>query len=259
MAAITSTWLIGSQENMTSASWELNATEYTFNSGDWYLTHGTPAISLLDEAIDHMTTEGLTNPGVEILQNRRIRIFSDDAFTIDWNSTFLRGLFGFTANSASATSHTSGQISRLLFSPGYPALFATDDDQSSYPMEDTLIQVSADGIVDTDTHNTLLYNELKWTDVMRSRMRIKDGANQNTRFGTWHDFRELVLVSNFRFQVYETVTEDSASSSAASLGAAMGTYQLREQIRGRYDRVARTAGTRWDIPELKVIEVVEYT
>lgn len=257
MAAVASTWLVGSQ-NLAAQSYSIDGTGYGIAAGHWYLTHATASLSILAGVLADMTTEGLSNPYFYIREDRLLEMGADATFTFSWTGTTLRNLCGYTGNLSGASSYVSDGIPRLLWSPGYPALFATDDGQSAYDMDDAVVQVAASGIVDVDYVQSLSYNELRWTDVMRARMRAADSADPEDFWGTFDDFRGLVLRPGYRFQIYEEVTEDSSSTDEVTLPSALGTYQIREVVPGRYRRVSRTAGSRWDPPELKVIEVADY-
>lgn len=259
MARIHSSWLVG---GVWIADQQINVdgagNQTVLPEGMWYLRNASASAgnhSILDEMISFLVNEaGLSDVECYVTEHRRVVIAADATFTLTWSGTTLRSLLGFTGNLSGASSYTSQAIPRLLFSAGYPVLRAVDDGLQGYPEDDMQIAVSADGsIVDQDYHNSLTYDELRWTDVMRSRVRSNGAAV--TQWGTFHDFRELVLHGGGRFLLYEDIIEDSSSSAEVTdWGTELGPYSLRTAVDGRYDRVARTAGSRWDLPELRAIK-----
>lgn len=260
MPAITATWLVGSIEGLAAQSIEVDGAGVVpvLSAGNWYLRHANPALSILDQ-LDAVLTAEIGNATVRVLQNRRIQISSTLVFSIDWSSApDLPGLLGFSGNLATQNSYIAPAISPLLFSPGYPATSPTGEGQASYPVEDEHTQISAAGdIVDSEYHNVQRHQSFKWSSVMGSRVRASDLTSTLLQGGTWHRFRDRVLLPNYRWQAYEAVTEDSASEESVSWPTALGTYKRRALPKGRYDRVIPNANTRWNLG-VEAIEQSEY-
>lgn len=255
MARVRSSWLIGSIEVLPEQDFTINVAPVTIASGPFYLVHATPAISLLDEMVARMTAAGLANPVAELLENRRVRLAADGVFSITWGSaTQLRDFLGFTANLSAASSYIAPNISPYLWSPGYPPTRLVADGIVGHDVEDVEIKVSADGTEqEADFHITHVWDEWRWDAVILDRYDTPAGDG-----GTWTEFRRKVLVPTHRFQLREFVVEDSTSTAAVSLPAALGTYRTRVTPKANGSRKISLANVRWRV-RMKVRVGSEYS
>lgn len=253
--AVSTALLIGSIENLAAQSLSIDSNAATIASGNWYLHHADPTLSLLDEIVAQALSEAALTLTAWIGRDLRVHLSAGGTFTIDWTSTTLRDLLGFDANLSGASSYTAANAPQLLWSPGWPATRRVRDGVTGYPIEDEHTEVNADGTqVDTDYHNTQTWDELRWESVTLARIRAEAGDPAG---GTWHEFRRQVLLPNYRFQYYESVTEDSTSSTEITPSSALSTYKRRALPLGPQDRRLPNANSLWNLG-LEMIEIPEY-
>lgn len=254
MPRIRSTWLVGSLEQMPEQDVTIDGSPQSVPASRYYLTHDTAAISLLDAMAAAMTAAGVVAPAAVLLENRRVRLSSSGVFTVTWVDTELRDLLGFTGALAGASSYVATNISPLLWSPGAAVTRQVLPGAEGYEVEDAEIRVSADGTrQEVDFHATHTWDEWEWDAVVADRYAAPGAAEG----GTWIGWRRQVLVPGYRFQLYEFVVEDTASTSAVTLPAAVGTYRLREIPEGHGSRKIEHANSYWRVG-LKVRLAEEY-
>lgn len=252
MPRIRSSWLVGSVEEMIEQSFTIDAFGATLTTGPKYLTHADPSLSMLDLVVAQMVAAGLANPGAELLEDRRVRLFADGVFSVTWGSaTPLRDFLGHTGNLAGQTSYTAPGVSPYLWSPAAPVTRQEPPGSPGYPVPDATIRVSADGTQqEVDHHITHVWDEWRWDAVPLSR--YYDGG------GTWRGFYEAVVLPGHRLQLYELVTEDVDSTSPVTLPTAVGTYRIREMPKAHGQRKIAHANTHWRVG-LKVRQASEYS
>ncbi len=255
MAAIDSCWLIGSSRFGGTVT--IAASAESLTTDFYYLESNTAGRGLRGEFQAMMTSAGVAAANVFIGRNRKITLESSGVFTVTWGSgTVIRDFLGFNADLSGSTSYEAPNISTLLWSPGYPATMATRNGVNGYPVEDEVTSFSADGtIVDTDFHNTQVWQDMSWDAVFRDRVRADENSAQG---GTFHGFREAVLKLNRRFYFHETVVEDSSDSTTVGLLPQDAIYKRRRLPRGFYDRKVRNHNELWNLG-LECIEQAEYT
>lgn len=253
MPRVRSSWLVGSREQLPAQDVTIDGSGESVPEGSYYLTHDTDGISLLDAVVAAMDDAGVAAPAAVILENRRVRLSSSGVFTVTWVDTELRRLLGFTGNLAGASSYVAPEPSPLLWSAGFGVTRQTLPGSQGYEVEDAEIRVSADGTEqEVDFHATHTWDDWEWDSVVAERY-----DNPGAAGGTWIGFRREVLVPGYRFQLYETVVEDSASSSAVALPSPIGTYRLREIPEGKGSRKIEHANTYWRVG-CKVRVATEY-
>ena len=234
MPRVRSTWLVGSIEALPLQSFTIDATASTVTAGSWYLYAASSGVSLLARIAAQMTAAGLGSAAAVILENRRVRLSAGGTFAVTWGAaTQLRDLLGFTGNLSGASSYTATNISPLLWSGGEVSR-ACPTGVTGYPVEDAEISVSADGSRQITTfYATHYHDDWTWEAVHLSRYWSTTGAG-----GTWQAFRTAVVVQGHRFQLFETVEEDTASTTAVTWPTRIGVYKMREIPPGKGDRIS---------------------
>ena len=218
-----SAWLIGTrtlaaQDITISASAQVVAadTRYLYDA-----TNGNSWCYALQAA---MVAAGVTTPSVFLTRARKVRITAGGAYTITWTDTELRDLLGFTGNLSSASSHTADNVSPALWSPGYEAISTSPYGTDGYTESDTQILSSPTGLTTTMIkHHTKTLQELAWRHVVISRVWTTAEAG-----GEYKRFYDDTLETGERVKHYASVNEDeTATTTAATLGSALGPYKLR--------------------------------
>lgn len=236
MAAVDSSWLIGSTI-LGAEAITVDATAVSLTADTYYLYDPTAGRSL----ITHFGTQVVAAVGgtcdLVIQRDRKVRITFNTARSVTWTGTVLRDLLGFTGNLAAATTHTAPNISPLLWSPGFPATPATIVGVEGYSRDHKVVAKSDDGTVAQVTFfSSETWQDLSWTHIVASRMR-----HLTVGGGTFHEFYEQSLKLGYRCKHY-AVTEDSASTTAATIPTGLGPYVLRAGFSGDwYTRRVPTA------------------
>jgi hypothetical protein len=255
MPAVRTSLLIGSLEQLAAMSVSIDGNAATIAAGNWYLHHADPTLSLLDDLVAQALAEASLTLTAWVGRDMRVHLSAGGSFAISWTSIVLRDLYGFDANLSGQSSYTAANPSPLLFSPGWPATRAVPSGVAGYPVEDEVTEVNVDATqLDTDFHNTQVWDELRWVSVTRERIRAEPGDPAG---GTWYEFRRQVLAPNHRFQLYESAIEDSSSDTAIDPSSALGTYKRRGLPSGKQDRRLAAADTLWNLG-LEIIEQPEY-
>lgn len=256
MPATTTTLWVGSMEGMPAQDLTIDGSPETFAAGDYYLRHATGSLSAMATLQALLIAAGVTGATVVLLENLYVRISATPTFAITWTDTELRDMLGFTGNLAGQTSYTAARRSPYLWSAGWPAELATPSGVGSYDDEDAVVRPSADGADQELDHfvthglQEASYDVVPLSRYMLADLALADGLN-------WRTFRRQVLVANARFQLYELITEDMASTDPITWVDALGTYKVRELPPGINPRKIPHANTYWRV-EAKLREVDEY-
>jgi hypothetical protein len=254
-ATITTLW-VGSMEGMLEQDLLIDGSPEPFAAGDYYLRHATASLSAMATLAALLTGTGIAGVAVELLENLYVRISATPAFAITWTDTGLRDMLGFTGNLAGLNSYTAPRRSPYLWSAGWPAELATPSGVGSYDDEDAVVRPSADGTdQELDHFVTHRLQEASYDVVPLSRYMLQDSALADGL--NWRTFRRQVLVANARFQLYELITEDMASTDPITWVDPLGTYLVRELPPGVNPRKIPHANTYWRV-EAKLREVDEY-
>lgn len=225
MAAVTSSWLVGSMQ-VAATSFSVGLDVCTPTAGEYYLRHATAAISLIDHLATVIAAATGASCTITITRARHVRIALGAAATITWGSaTALRDLLGFSGDQGSSSTHTATLISPLLWSPGYPGTAKTIVGVTGYTQQHTLRYKSDDGTrTYTHRYSTETWQDLAWTHVLVSRMR-----HASIGGGTFHEFFEQSLALGYRCTHYEAITEDSSDDSTdVTWTTGRGPYVLRD-------------------------------
>lgn len=228
MPAVTTDLCIGSYPTLPAQTMSVTANAVTADvvlaSRSYYL-YDTTAYgadwSLIDRLESAIATHAeLVGQNVTVVLQRdlRVRIDADINFTLTWPvDGVLRDLLGFTGNlSPAADSHTAPDISPLIWSAGRTASYRARLDTSGTPVHDTAVGQAATGVVTATRHNTLRSNAAIWRYVANSRIWTTDEEN-----GEFFVFWQEVLSRARRFKIWRNTTEDSASTTAITLGTAL--------------------------------------
>lgn len=261
MPAVRTTLWIGSIADMPDQDVNVfGGTTETISGGPMYMWHPSASLSAADLLAAELLNAGATAPvAVELLDTLYFRITVGAVHTINFFDTDLSRALGFTnASYGPGTSFTAEMRSSYIWSAGFPGRLATRAGVSGYPKEDALVRPSADGTeqeIDYFTSHTL--QEIDYDVVPLDRYR-RSSSSFVTGL-TWHEFRQLVLLQNARFQLYEAVTEDPGAASPAPivLPAPLGTYRVREIPKGTTSRKIPRADTYWRV-DAKLRVVPEY-
>jgi hypothetical protein len=187
----------------------------------YYLTEASPS------SFDLLYRLGTNSVGLAELplglsftlqRDLRVRVTSLDAvaFTLTWPTDgVLRDLLGFTGNlSPAAVTHTATNISPLIWSAGRTASYSARLDTDGTPVHDTAIGQAATGVISSTSHNTYRENSIIWRYVTNARVWTTAEAG-----GELYAFWDRVLRRSARFKVYRQTVEDSASTTAITLGS----------------------------------------
>jgi hypothetical protein len=206
----TTSWLIGSIENLAAQSWSFGGAPSTaIAAGDYYLIDEVAAVSMLRQL--ELTLSAVLGATAEfaILENRLIKITSDGGnFGISWDSTELRDLLGFIGNVSGADNYTASLISPLLWSPGRTEtpLNAPLGDAGQV-IHDTMVGASAGAVQMATSNNSVTHLDLMWRYVTNAR--TKTSARLG---GEYHTFWEDVIRHLYKYKLYREIDEDTSGS-----------------------------------------------
>lgn len=216
-------WFIGSR-TIARQDFQINGNAVSVPAGTYYLTDPTAALSLLEQVITAMGVGLLFAPTAVLLGSGKVRLTAAGAFTVTWGTaTALRDLLGFTADLASATSHTATLKSPLWWSPGKPALFALTPlgvtGQPRYILSQSMSAYS--GRAESTSHGARRYQRFVFEKVDSER--VSTPSALGGEYGTWF---EAVAVRSARFKMYRDAVEDVASVAEFTYDTVHGPYVL---------------------------------
>lgn len=222
MTTYTTDIFLGSYPNLAQQTISVTSGATTENvtlaAGSYYLHDtDTSARSLIETLAAAIETHSVVSgAGVDILENRRIRISATQTFTLTWPvDGVLRDLLGFTGNlTPAASSHTASGISPLLWAPGRTGTVEGRLGTDGVPVNDTIVGQAATGIVYAGTHNSYRRNSFGYRYVQNSRVWTTAEAG-----GEFIAFWRNVLSRFARFRVHTSVVEDTVGTDPMSFGA----------------------------------------
>jgi hypothetical protein len=244
VASYTSAWLVGSARDLAYTSFTIEGDGTVSISGDYYLAHATAALSLIDEMAAQMTAAGVAGATAVITRDRVVKLASGGAnFAITWSSdTGLRDLLGFTGNLSGAASYTAPNISPLLWSPGKPVnpgQSPLDCHGNRKPLAYWTASPS-DGTPFVVSHGERVDQTYSALSIAMDRIQTRNESN-----GEWVVFFENVAERGYNFMIYPEVTEESGSSTTATLSTPLGPYVLSPNGRAPAWTFARSRGMEW--------------
>ena len=223
MGTFKTAWLIGSYASLPEQEFVINASPEAVAAGSYYLHSATGALSLLEQVKAAMTAAGLVNPVAVLCQNRKVRLSADVAFGMTWGTgTLLRDLLGFEGlGLAVAADHTATLVSPLLWSP------ARQESSLLTPLGvrghvEYLSRQSVStysGRTESISHGQREFQTFRFPHVLTERV-TTPGAEGGT-FARW--FAD-VAVRGARFFLWRNVTENTASTTTATLSTSLGPY-----------------------------------
>lgn len=223
MGTFKTAWLIGSYASLPAQAFVINASPQSVAAGSYYLHSATGALSLLEQVKAAMTAAGLVNPVAVLCQNRKVRLSADVAFGMTWGTgTLLRDLLGFDGlGLAVAADHVATLVSPLLWSP------ARQESSLLTPLGvrghiEYLSRQSVSpysGRTETIAHGQREFQTFRFPHVLTER--VTTAAGEGGTFARW--FSD-VAVRGARFHLWRNVTENTASTTAATLSTSLGAY-----------------------------------
>ena len=262
----TSDMCIGSYPALPSQTMAVTATgpvteNCVIAAGNRYLYDAGSAFdlcTLLAAAINsHSVLAGVT---VTISRDRHLAISSATAFALSWPvDGVLRDLLGYTGNLTSNTLHAAPNISPLLWSANRPATYQARLGSNGVPVTDTAVGQAGTGIVTATSYNTYRANVAIWRYVANARVWTTAEAG-----GEFYAFYRDVLAKFRRFKIWRGVTDDTASTTAITFGAALpstGAYTYADTASaGRMPWAREFAFTETAHPiTIPVVTTPEYT
>jgi len=225
MAAIESSWLIGSITLTTSATIVVDGVDNAvIAAGTYYLYDATPGLSLI-AAILAAVTPHMTTPAIYVARDRKLRVTAGANFT--WTiPTVLQDALGFGASIGSTSSATASSISNLLWSAGWPETpIGHPVGTVGYEIENWQQTSSPSGLTTRTTiHGTAAtLTELFWSKVLQARVWTTAEAG-----GEFRRFWTGVCAPGARWKLYSGITEDEASSTTVSWTTSLGPYVVRD-------------------------------
>lgn len=222
MASYTSAWLVGSVKDL-GYYYSIGAALKQV-TGDRYLYHPTANLSILNKIQADLVAEGFGAATAVLTRDRRVKLASGAGnFTITWDSTALRDLLGFTATLTGAATYTATNISPLLWSPGkplMPELSPVGTTGNRRPLA-YWTQSPTDGSPFVVAHGERIDQRWSVSHVSQGRMQTSSEAG-----GEWAVFFEQCVEKGYSWYVYPSVTEETGSSTAATLSNGLGPYVL---------------------------------
>lgn len=227
MPTLTSDICIGSYPSLPEQTISTTANavteDFVLPTRSYYLTEASPsAFDLLYRLSTNSVGLAELPLGLSFTLQRdlRVRVTSLDAvaFTLTWPTDgVLRDLLGFTGNlSPAATIHTAPNISPLIWSAGRTASYRARLGTDGVPVHDTMVGQSAPGTVRATSYNSYRTNTVTWRYVSNARVWTTDEEG-----GEFYAFWDQCLRRLVHFKIYRGTVEDSASTTAITLGTVL--------------------------------------
>lgn len=222
MASYSTAWIIGSVKSLSYA-FTVDATLGSV-SGSRYLYHATGSLSILNAIRLGMVAAGYAGATAVLTRDRRVKLASGAGnFTVTWDSTALRDLLGFTGDLSGASSYTATNVSPLLWSPAKPLtpeLSPSDVAGIEKPLA-YFTMSPTDGSAFVLSHGSRTDQRYSVQHVPVARVLTSSAAG-----GEWATFFMQCAAKGYQWYVFPAVTEESGSSTAATLSGGLGPYVL---------------------------------
>lgn len=219
MAAINTSWLIGSVTLQNDATIVVNGNNQTVPAGTYYLWDSDNDLNLVRQVQNAIAAE-VPGTTVAIGKDRKLRITSGGGALTLGIPTTLRDVTGLGAIGL-GTTVTAGNISTLLWSPSWPETPGSHPvGTAGYRTYDRVVSSSASGqTVNVNWHNYQTLTSLSWSAVPQSRTWTTGELG-----GEFVRFYREVLIPGMRWKLYSNVSEDSASTLSVTWPTAIGPY-----------------------------------
>lgn len=224
-------WLVGSYKDLPDQTLEVNGAPELMTGGSFYLYDTDNALSLLRRLQSALVSGGVGGASVTMLRNRKVKITGFAPFTLDWPAdNLLRDLLGFESNLAASANYTATLQSPLLWSPGREGYNPEDAPIGvvGHRVPSTFTVVSPrSGRVMAITHGSRTYNRFRFPYVDADR--VQTAAEDN---GEWVVFFDEVAAKGFNFNLWQSIDEDDASTSAVTWTTKLGPYCYSPERKG---------------------------
>lgn len=237
-----SAWHIGAREISDQDHLIIDGHDEPMTGGTFYLYHpGAPALSLLDAVVAHMTLCSVAGAGAGIQRDRKVRLYADNDFTLDWPAdNVLRDLLGFTENLSGSDRYTADLISPLFWSPGRQEMSMKSPPGSlgHYLPNTHFARPPYGGRGKAIQKGSgVITNEFRFPNVLAARYQTKDEKG-----GEWAVFHREVMAKAASWHIWRNVDESDASTALAVFGDHIGPYQIEPDRRGADWTFARSPG-----------------
>lgn len=253
--AIYSTWAVASFALASSATVTIGGTDRTIPAGSWYLRDEDSAQSLIDKLQTEIAAV-VAGSTVRVLRNRKVHIdFNGSSPTLAIPSS-LAEVLGFTSSPyAGATSRTAENVSRLLWSPGWPETASkSPSGNPGRKVYDRVMTASASGLsFDVTVHSSTTLLDLSWQAVRQERAWTSAEGP-----GEFVDFFDRVIVTGDRFRLYADVLEDDASSAEVTWTTARGPYVVPDPDYDWYRRFVATSDSLGANIEIRAMKTSDF-
>ncbi len=241
MASYPTAWLVGSVKDL-SYYFSVDASLQSV-TGDRYLYHPSSSLSILAAIAAGMTAAGVAGAAAVLTRDRRVRLYSGGAnFTVTWDDTGLRDLLGFTGDLSGAASYVATNVSSLLWSPAKP-LASELSPRGTLGIRRPLsymTQSPTDGSTFTVSHGTRVDQRYSCACVDTDRVMTASNAG-----GEWARWFDEVYAKGYQFYVYLDVTEETGSTTTATLTGGLGPYVAAPSGRAASWAYQRARGFEW--------------
>lgn len=222
MAAIETSWLIGSFTLASNATIVCNGSNVVITAGDYYLRDATNANSLIYQ-IQTGLAAVVGSTTVHIGKDRYLRIVSGGGNLTLTIPSSLQEVTGLAGSPTVGTTVTATSISTLLWSPGWPETpvgFPTG--RTGRRVYDRKQTASPTGLTTRTTlHHYTTVARWRWQAIDNDRVwtTSDDGVG-----GEYRKFWQDVLLPGENFKLYPEVSEDSTVTTTVTWPTALGPY-----------------------------------
>ena len=255
MAAISTSWLIGSVTLQSNATIIVNGNNKSVAAGTYYLRDADNDLSLIRQIQDAIASE-VPGTTVHIGRDRKLRIVSGGAALTLTIATALQSITGLPASPTAGTTVTATNISTLLWSPSWPERTTGHPvGTPGFKTYDRVVSSSPSGeTVTTNLHHSTTTAKLSWSAVPQSRTWTTDELG-----GEFVAFYNAVLIPGYRFKLYNSVSEDAAVTTTVTWPTAIGPYichQIQPDWYQRFVDSSDAIGANIELEAIKTSEVV---
>ena len=219
----TASWLVGSEVLDVDADIDVDGDIVTVVAGAYYVYDPVASLSLLSQ-VEAALAGDLANVSVFMTEGGRVRITSDDVFTITWPAV-LQELLGFDAVTGPTDDAVAPRSSTHLWRPGWCATpLKTPLGVSGYRQYDTRQTSSRTGLTAFTTRQAYTtINSFAWQHVDWERVQTTDDGEPGEFARIWYD----VISAGKRFKIYNLIAEEQGSLDEVTWVGPLGPYKQR--------------------------------